>query len=176
MRNIPPSVGRDRVVHLYLKSAKSSRTSHADPHTNIQIIKLQEISFLVQLVRMAVEKRKDGQQLRQRLFCNVHQRGLVSEGHRRAARARPFRIHDKRLSDGLRGGRLFDLWLGRRAERRSLRFLRRLAMIAGGDPEGRDEGAHCCARRKGFRSAIRGPRQYSPACQSTCCTYHASGP
>lgn len=54
--------------------------------TYVLVVKLQEITFLVQLVRMAVEEGEDGQQLRDGIFGDVHEVRCVGLHHRQRAR------------------------------------------------------------------------------------------
>jgi hypothetical protein len=54
-------------------------------HTCILVVELEEISFLVQLVGVAVEEGKDGLKLRNRVLCDIHDGRLVCQDHRRGS-------------------------------------------------------------------------------------------
>ena len=65
MRSIPPIVDLNSAVRLLIVSSDSSSPptpgqEHVLKLTSIQIVELQEISLLVDLIRMLVEKAEDG--------------------------------------------------------------------------------------------------------------------
>ena len=88
--------------------------------TCIEVVEFQEVAFLVQLIRMAVEEGEDGQKFGYRVLC-VHQRRLICSDHRHWARRCPLparflrrrRFTTQRSSGYLRTGDVVDGFLVR---------------------------------------------------------------
>lgn len=60
-------------------------------HTCVLVIQLQKVTLVVQLIGVAVEQRKDGLQLRNRVLVDLHDHGLVGLYHGHGSCAIPRR-------------------------------------------------------------------------------------